>query len=62
MVLALFVAATINSATYFPPNDPDFRHCIDSSQGIRLEWQLPDNGALTYLLVKRLDDGGRRRP
>jgi hypothetical protein len=62
MVPALFIAAAINSsAAFFPPNDPDFGHCLDASQGIRLEWQPPDNGALTCLLVKRLDERGQWR-
>jgi hypothetical protein len=63
MVPALFIAAGITSSVaLLPPNDPDFRHCIDASQGIRLEWQPPDSAAATYLLVKRLDDSGRWRP
>jgi hypothetical protein len=60
---ALFIAAAIaSSAAFLPPNDPDFKHCIGASQGVRLEWRPPDNGALTYLLVKRLDDHGQWRP
>ncbi len=55
MIARLFLAAAMMAvpATTAPPDDRDFRHCLDSRDGIRLEWQSPDDGTRTYVLVKR---------
>jgi hypothetical protein len=62
MVAALLVAAALAAEIVLPPDDPEFQHCIDPGDGVRLDWRQPDNGARTYLLVKRLDDNGAWRP
>ncbi len=55
MIARLFLAAAMMAvpATTAPPDDRDFGHCLDSRDGIRLEWQSPEDGARTYVLVKR---------
>jgi hypothetical protein len=62
MLSALLLAAIAAGTAFLPPDDPGFRHCLDPSHGIRLEWQRPEDGAATYLLVKRLDAEGRWHP
>ena len=63
MLPALFlVAAITGSPAVLPPNDPTFGHCVDPRNGVELDWKRPDDGAITYLLVKREVGPGHWRP
>jgi hypothetical protein len=44
-----------------PPDDPQFAHCLETSNGVRLAWEPPREGLRIYLLVKRLDESGNWR-
>lgn len=63
MLPALFFAAALTgSPAVLPPDDPSFAHCLDPQHGIELNWNRPDDGAITYLLVKREVGAGDWRP
>lgn len=44
-----------------PPDDPKFARCLETSGGVRLDWEPARDGLRIYLLVKRLDENGSWR-
>jgi hypothetical protein len=62
LLLPLLLAAAVPllSATT-PTDDPEFAHCLEASDGVRLAWEPSSDGLRVYLLVKRLDENGNWR-
>jgi hypothetical protein len=62
MLFPLLIAATLASPEpTAPPDDPDFKRCLDVEDGVRLNWQRPQEDRRVYLLVKRLEESGEWR-
>lgn len=62
LLLPIFIAAAAGlPAPVAPPDDPQFSDCLETSGGVRLDWERPHDGLRIYLLVKRLDESGAWR-
>ncbi|HEV2548713.1 MAG TPA: hypothetical protein VGU20_15335 [Stellaceae bacterium] len=62
LLLPLLLAAAVPlPSPTAPADDPDFSHCLRTSDGVRLAWEPSSDGLRVYLLVKRLDESGNWR-
>ena len=57
-MLALLIAALAAPVPGAPADDPDFAHCLAPRSGVQLQWDPAEEGAATWLVVKRRDEGG----
>jgi hypothetical protein len=60
-MLELLIAFLVPPTPTLPPDDPGFEHCIDPGPALELRWRPPDDGAASWLLVKRRYENGAWR-
>jgi len=52
------VAPAVETAGFWPPNDPKFKSCVRIGNGITLKWQSTDRAKPSHVMVRQRRDNG----